>query len=176
MRWKCGSCDEVHVAHCLDISFNAPYYWRRDYEEANRRPSLLSSWSKNRETFLSEDYCAISDTDFFVRGVIPLPILGAAKTFCWGVWGSVSRGNFESLLETDDDHRRVELPPMFSWLSTKIPGYLDTLNLKMHARIEKREWRPNFELEPSDHPLSVEYHRGITPERIKEIMSEQSHC
>jgi hypothetical protein len=58
-------------------------------------------------------------------------------------------------------------------LSTQIPGYADTLNLKMYARIEKLEWRPNFELEPTDHPLSQQYHKGITPERVKQIMSEQ---
>jgi hypothetical protein len=62
---------------------------------------------------------------------------------------------------------------MFSWLSTQIPGYPDTLNLKMHAHIEKPGWRPNFELEPTDHPLSQEYHKGVTLERVKQIMSDQ---
>jgi hypothetical protein len=124
-------------------------------------------------TFLNKDYCAINDDDFFVRGLIHLPIVGAAETFCWGVWGSVSRDNFDILLKTDDDPKRVELPPMFSWLSTQIPGYADTLNLKMYARIEKLEWHPNFELEPTDHPLSQEYHKRITPERVKQIMPEQ---
>jgi len=37
-----------------------------------------------RTTFLNEDYCAIEDKDFFVRGLIELPILGTAEVFCWG--------------------------------------------------------------------------------------------
>jgi hypothetical protein len=102
--------------------------------------------------------------------VIHLPIIGTVVTFRWGVWGSLSRENFETALEMNDDPKRVELPPMFSWLSTQIPEYPDTLSVKMYSHIEKVNWRPNFELEPSDHPLSREYHYGITAERVKEIM------
>jgi len=174
LRWKCGSCDELHTGPCLDVSFAAPYYWSSDDEKASHVARPMPSWSKSRKkTFLDEDYCAINDADFFVRGPIHLPIIGTAENFCWGVWGSLSKSNFETLLKADDDPKRVELSPMFSWLSTQIPGYPDTLNLKMHAHIEKLGWRPNFELEPTDHPLSQEYHKGITPERLKEIMSDQ---
>jgi len=40
----------------------------------------------------------------------------------------------------------------------------------MYAHIQQLDCRPNFELELSDHPLSQEYHKGITAERVKEIM------
>ena len=73
----------------------------------------------------------------------------------------------------DDDPKRIELPPMFSWLSTQIPEYPDTLSLKMYARIQDLELRPHFELEPPDHPLAQEYHKGITAERVKEIMTQR---
>jgi len=118
-----------------------------------------------------------------VRGNIHLPIIGIADTFRWGVWGSISRENFETLLRMVDDAKRVELhpvatargsdkwlPPMFSWLSTQIDGYPDTLSLKMYAHIQEPDWRPKFELERTDHPLSQEYHNGITAERVREIM------
>jgi hypothetical protein len=59
---------------------------------------------------------------------------------------------------------------MFSWLSNNIPEYPDTLNLKMYAYIQEPSDRPIFELEPTEHPLSQEYHHGISPERVKEIM------
>ena len=108
--------------------------------------------------------------DFFVRGLINLPIIGSAETFRWGVWGSLSRENFETLLRMVEDPKRDELPPMFSWLSTQIDGYPDTLSLKMYAHIQQPGWRPTFELEQTDHLLSREYHHGITAERVKEIM------
>jgi hypothetical protein len=59
---------------------------------------------------------------------------------------------------------------MFSWLSTQLPEYPETLSLKMYAHIQEPGWRPNFRLELTSHALSQEYHKGITPERVKEIM------
>ena len=90
--------------------------------------------------------------------------------FRWGVWGSLSKSNFEMLVKMDEDPNRAELEPMFSWLSSKISEYPDTLNLKMYAHIQKPRLRPQFELEASDHPLSQECYNGISPERIKQIM------
>jgi hypothetical protein len=176
MRWKCTSCEEWHTGPVLDIGVDAPHYWSDEYEEENRHAQQSPGRTKKRPaTFLTEDFCAIENRDFFVYGLIHLPIIGTGETFRWGVWGSLSRENFEKLLEIDDDPKRVELPPMFAWLSTRLPDYPDTLNLKMYAHIQELNQRPNFELEPADHPLSQEYHHGITPERVKEIMLRHLH-
>jgi hypothetical protein len=59
---------------------------------------------------------------------------------------------------------------MFSWLSNQISEYPDTMKVKMYAHIQKPGWRPHFELEPTKHPLAQEYHSGITPERVKDLM------
>src|SRR6185436_1773853 len=170
-RWKCGSCEEWHTGPCLDFTYDSPAYWKEEHEAGSSPDSVgFSSIDSHPRTFLNEDYCAIDDQDFFVRGNIHLPIIGCAETFRWGVWGSLSRENFERLLSADEDEERVELPAMFSWLSNQIKEYPDTLNLKMYAHIQEPGWRPAFELERTDHPLSREYHSGITPERVREIM------
>jgi len=178
LRWKCTSCDEWHTGPMLDIGYDAPWYWTKKHAEADRKARLLPSWHRERpKTFLNEDFCALIDDDghenFFVRGLIHLPIIGAGETFRWGVWGSLSRANFEKLLEMDEDPKRTELPAMFSWLSNRVPEYPDTLNLKMYAHIQPVGIRPTFFLEPSDHPLAQEYHHGISAERVKEIMLRQ---
>lgn len=167
LRWKCSHCDEWHYGPCLDYGYDKPFYWGKKEEEQSRQPQTDQARPK---TFLNEDYCAIDDEYFFIRGVIHLPILGAAESLRWGVWGSLSRDNFEKLLRMENDPECVNLPPMFSWLSTKIADYPDTLSLKMYAHIQPPGTRPHFRLEPSDHPLALEYHQGITPERVKEIM------
>lgn len=171
LRWKCGSCEEWHTGPALDFSYDSPDYWLEEHAEMDRKNRLRTNWSETSNgTFLNEDFCAIEGHDFFVRGLIHLPIIGAAETLRWGVWGSLSRDNFETLLQMDDNPERVELPEMFSWLSTRIPEYPDTRSLKMHANIQEVGLRPHFRLELTDHPLSQEYHKGITPERVKEIM------
>lgn len=172
LRWKCGTCDEWHTGPCLDFSYDSPWYWLEEHEEANRRAALLPSWNRDRgKTFKDGNYCAIDDEHFFVRGLIQLPIVGTAEHLRWGVWGSLSRENFETLLKIDDNAKHEDLPAMFSWLSTQIPEYPDTINLKMYARTQKPGERVIFELEPTDHPLSQEFHKGIMPERVKEIMA-----
>jgi hypothetical protein len=171
LRWKCSSCDEWHTGPCLDFSFSEPDYWNRGHAKESRWTNLIPrEIKKPSKTFLDLDFCSINDESFFVRGLIHLPIVGTAETFRWGIWGSLSRQNFETLLEAEDDPNRVGLPPMFSWLSNEISEYPDTLSLKMHAHIQAPKLRPHFELELSDHPLSQEYHHGISPERVKEIM------
>ena len=169
VRWKCGSCDEWHTGPCLDFGFPSPLYWREKKNNA-RFSSPPEPGSKERKTFLTPDFCAIEDEQFYVRGVLLLPIIGTAENLCWGVWGSLSRDNFQTLLNMDNDPKRSELPPMFSWLSSRIPEYPDTLSLKMYAHIQKPGSRPHFELQETDHPLSQEYHHGITAERVRDIM------
>ncbi|HET9364396.1 MAG TPA: DUF2199 domain-containing protein [Candidatus Angelobacter sp.] len=171
LRWKCGHCDVWHSGPCLDFGYDEPHHWTKEHGEASRKHKLLPGWSKKRNsTFLTEDYCAIDDEYFFVRGLIHLPIIGAAETLRWGVWGSLSRDNFNKLREQEDSQSRTELPAMFSWLSNKIPEYPDTLNLKMYAHIQEPGTRPFFFLQATEHPLSREYHKGIAPERVREIM------
>lgn len=171
LRWKCGSCEEWHTGPCLDFGYDQPNYWESGNDKSTRWSILPSgAVDKPSKSFLDDDYCAVNDEYFFVRGLIHLPIIGTAENLCWGVWGSLSRQNFEALLKADQTAERVDLPPMFSWLNTWISGYPDTRSLKMHAHIQEPGKRPHFELEPSDHPLAQEFHHGITPESVKEIM------
>lgn len=172
VRWKCDTCEEWHTGACLDFGYTAPIYWDHDHKVStdSNPPSLepIPEW------FLNEDFCVVEGEHFFVRGIIHLPIVGTADTFRWGVWGSLSRENFEKLVKAFDDPDGIELPPMFSWLSNQIDDYdEDSVNLKMYAHIEELGERPWFELEPSEHQLSQEYYHGITAERVKEIMTKR---
>ena len=156
---------------CFDFSYAAPYYWSNDNPRA--RDDDFVNYDQLPDLFLDEDICVLDGERFFIRGIVHLPIIGTAETFRWGVWGSLSKENFQKLVSVFDDTNRVDLPPMFSWLSNQIEEYEDTLNLKMYAHISEPQLRPTFELEPTDHPLSQEYYHGITPERVKEIMSRR---
>jgi hypothetical protein len=174
LRWKCGTCEEWHTGPILDLAHDEPHYWNAENAKTYARARLSSSWSIHEAgTFLNEDYCAIDDEYFFVRGQIRLPIIGTAEDFCWGVWGSLSRENFKIILKSEEDEKRADLPSMFSWLSTRIAEYPETLSLKMDMRVQEGGLRPYFELERTDHPLSQEQHTGITPERVKEIMRDR---
>ena len=173
LRWKCSSCEEWHYGPCLDFFYDSPTYWTKENAEANEINFFASGSEGLPITYLDEDNCVIDGEHYFIRGIIELPIIGSTEMFRWGVWGSLSKENFEKQLLMFDDPKRVELPPMFSWLSNSIQEYPETLNLKMQAHIQEPYNRPFFELELTDHPLSQEYHQGITAERVKEIMTRR---
>lgn len=170
LRWKCDSCEEWHYGPCLDFSYRAPVFWTEENDTANDVARFGPHLKELPENLLTEDVCILNGEHYFIRGLIYLPIIGTKETFRWGVWGSLSRENFEKFLATIDSPTRGELPPMFSWLSSWIEEYDDGSDIKMYAHIQKPPDRPIFELEPTDHPLSQEHHHGITPERVKEIM------
>lgn len=171
LRWKCGECDEWHAGPMLDVGFDRPHYWSNKYDPGHRWSILPSgALEKTHKSFLDSDYCAIDDEHYFVRGIIELPILGTGEDFCWGVWGSLSHENFEALIRADEKKEQPEKTEMFSWLSSKILYYPDTLSLKMTAVIQEPGMRPVFRLDQADHPLVREFYEGITPDRVKEIM------
>lgn len=163
LRWKCSTCNEWHEGPCLDFGYDSPAHWRKELADDERLAA------GRRASFLDTEFCAVEDEHFFVRGLIHLPIIGTGESFRWGVWGSLSRENFEKLRALAEDEA-AKLPPMFSWLSTQLPEYPDTLSLKMYVHPQLQNQRPHFRLEETDHPLAQEYHHGITPDRVKSLM------
>jgi len=169
-RWKCGSCDEWHYGPILDMKYTYPYYWSDKY--ADNPPDLTIS-ANYPPTFLGKHLCAIENEHFFIRGIITLPVIGSDQSFRWGVWGSLSKENFDAVIKMEHEQTFVQLPPMFSWLSTKLDYYPETLSLKLNVHLNSLNEVPQFEPEPTDHPLAQEYYNGISPERVKEIMQQR---
>jgi hypothetical protein len=86
------------------------FSWEREHAKSAGSLSLdeLPYW------FLNEDLCIVDSENFFLRGVIHLPIIGTAEAFCWGVWGSLSKENFKKFVSALDEPEHAELPRMFS--------------------------------------------------------------
>jgi len=64
---------------------------------------------------------------------------------------------------------REKEPPYFGWLSTALPYYPDTLNLKTIVNTRPVGHRPVIELESTDHPLAIDQQNGISITQVKEI-------
>ena len=164
MRFTCSTCGEVH--HGLpDVSFDAPIYYYQIPKDDRERLATLSS-----------DLCVIENRDFFVRGVLEIPIRGTAEAFGWGVWASLSQKHFERYVEIfEADPPPSGEGPWFGWLSNRLPNYPDTLNLKTRVHLLSGRRRPFIELEPTDHPLAVHQRAGIEMEALLKIIDEHLH-
>lgn len=156
--YKCRRCSDYHDELPLHYGAHAPIYYFVIPEEERQRRCLLSS-----------DQCIIDDQHFFIVGNLELPIIGSDEKFSWDVWVSLSEANFERASELWEQTGRESEPPYFGWLSTSLPVYPDTVNLKTLVYTRPVGLRPYIELERTDHPLTVEQREGITWERVQEI-------
>jgi hypothetical protein len=111
--------------------------------------------------------CAIDDRDFFIRGVILIPVRDTSDHFGLGVWVSQKRENFETYLKNFDT---PAIGPFFGWLCNALPFYEPSAwALKTRAHFQGNKQRPLIEVAPCDHPLYLDYSTGVTLERAWEL-------
>jgi hypothetical protein len=156
--WVCSRCGKTHTETPHSFAFRAPWPWH-----------TTPKTERELHCTLTKDYCILFDEDFFIRGCLEIPIVGENQPFIWGVWVSLSKEHFERERSLADDPKRIEEPPYFGWLCSRIQMYPDTLLLKTHVHTRGVGTRPYIELEPTEHPLAVEQRNGITGARVREI-------
>lgn len=158
----CLRCGDYHEELPMSYGSEMPDYCLDIAEE---------EWDERVE--LSDDLCIIDKEYFFIRGLIEIPVEDGDEPFVWDVWVSLSEFNFKISKENWETHdREMKLQPMFGWLSTSIPCYQETINLKTKVHTRKVGKRPFIELEPTDHPLALEQRKGIAISRIQQIAEE----
>lgn len=135
----------------------------------------LPEAERKQRAKLSSDQCVIDNEWFYVKGNIEIPVKGSGEAFIWTVWVSLSHDSFDRASKHWDEKGREREPAYFGWLSTGLPAYPDTVNLKTQVISRERGLRFKIELEPTDHPLAVEQREGITWERIQEIAEKLLH-
>jgi hypothetical protein len=156
MAYKCSVCNELH-GDLPDIGADRPDVWWSVPEEERARRLVLTS-----------DTCILDETNFFIRGVIDIPVDDHSRSFGFGVWVSQKRENFETYLQ---NFRSSAIGPFFGWLCTRIAYYArDTTNLKTRAHFRGADLRPGIELEPTDHPLAVAQREGISLDEAWKIV------
>lgn len=169
LSFECASCGQTHVG-LFDLACQRPDHWP-DGDE--RGPNALAASSSH---FLSEDFCVLHGEHFFVRCVIALPIIGRpGERFAYGVWSTLSQTNFSSYVESFDTGFNEQTGPWFGWLSNRLPGYPDTLNMKCNVFPQPGRNRPLIRLQDDAHPLAREINEGISLDRLVDIYRAFGH-
>jgi hypothetical protein len=162
--YTCKTCGQYHEG--LPFSYGSP---------APAFVYSLSEADQRSRVKLSSDQCEVrgsrlfDEGNYFVVGNIDIPVIGATEVFRWSVWVSLSKTNYKRMGKLWNKQGREKEPPYFGWLSTSLPVYPETLNLKTNVHTQAVGVRPFIELEPTDHPLAVEQRNGITMDRVQEI-------
>jgi hypothetical protein len=174
-RWKallstgvrCSLCAQVHRG-VTDLGMDHPDYWSH-----GGTPESNTHVSRGTDV-LTEDFC-IHKGHFFVRTLLPIPLLGTDQTFAYGVWSSLAERNFWMYVETFDSGEQAGLGPWFGWFAHRLKGYPDTSEIKCQVHPIAGRQRPRLELELTDHPLSVESREGIGFDRLLDIYALHGH-
>jgi hypothetical protein len=155
VTFTCVTCGKTHDG-LPDLAFRWPDPYFR-IPESERSTRIQGT----------EDLCAIDNEDYFIRGVILIPIEGTTEHLGLGVWVSQKRENFQTYVDNFDT---PDIGPFFGWLSNSISFYEPTTWLmKTMAHFQGNNKRPLIELAPCEHPLYLDYSRGITVERAWDI-------
>ena len=163
MVYRCHVCGEDHD-DLPDLGADKPDQWFG-----------ISPEQRGDRVRLTGDTCVIDAEQFFIRGVLYLPLIDVppdapADRQQWGlgVWVSQSERNFQTYIEQFDT---ADIGPFFGWLCTAVRTYAPTTaGLKTRARFRGNNQRPTIELEPTAHPLSVDQRSGITVARAWSIL------
>jgi hypothetical protein len=124
---------------------------------------------RGRRVLLSSDQCVIDDKHFFILGNLDVPIVGRNESLRWSVWSSLSKEHFDRTHELWNTPGRENEPPYFGWLSSSIPGYADTVNVKVFVHAQQVGTRPLLQVLEQDHPLYRDHVNGISWTRACEL-------
>jgi hypothetical protein len=154
MQFICPTCGQPHT-ELPHIGSAAPFQW-------------ADKLSSDPRSLLTKDLCIIEGRDFFVHGVIEIPVHDYEHEFGWGVWVTHKKENFEAYREHFDT---ADIGPFFGWLCTAIDYFPEsTLELKTMAHYRGEGLRPRIVLEESEHPLSIQQRDGISLSKAWEIV------
>jgi hypothetical protein len=163
-NWQCSICGTVHQEIPLCFGLEAPW-WR-----------LVPEAEFEKRVQLNGDQCVVDKKHFFIRGHIELPILDCAEKIIFSVWSSLSEKSFLHMCDRWDSADRENDPPYFGWLSSAIPIYPDTNNLKLSVQSRAPGIIPLFTVEPMEHPLARDQQNGISLERWHKIAHDLLEC
>lgn len=165
--FKCTCCDQVHEGS-PSIGFKAPDHYAGLTEEQKR------SWGK-----LSTDLCEIADgegTDYFIRAVLEVPIVGVDDPFLWGVWVSLSEKSYRRYVETYDSPQVGE--GFFGWVCNNIPSYPYPSARPADVIVQGGNQRPKVFLHQADReddPLVIDQVHGISIEKAQRLAEHVMH-
>ena len=122
---------------------------------------------------LDEDFCTIAreaGADYFIRGVLEIPIHGIREPLSFSVWVSLSERSFNRYRETYNDP--VPGDGFFGWVCNEISLYPYGHARPADVRVLSGRRRPTVILhrsDPEDDDLVLDQTEGISVARAQQL-------
>lgn len=167
---RCGTCGGEHDLSEMEPSYTYPdAYLAMPPEERDVRATV------------GTDECRLDERDstdsrYFLRVLLPMPVRGEAEACGWGVWAEVSESAYSRARSRWDDPAQQDEPPFHGTLANALTCYSSTLGLPGAVTLSGPAIIPTFVLaETLDHPLAREQRNGVQPERVVEWLFAHLH-
>ncbi len=128
---RCSHCGELHDIGEIEASFELPdaYFELSDEERESRG-------------ILKGDFCQL-DERYFIRSLIPVPVLGQEDEYCWGVWVELSKSDFLIAWDNYDEEDVSSIQKMEATLANDVFEYEGSLGLEGDFQLNP-DMRPFF--------------------------------
>jgi hypothetical protein len=168
MRIRCRKCGKVHE-EWPSLEFCSPFYYSR-----------LTKVEKEKHAELRTDFCVIKSKkqkDYFIRAILTQKVNDHCDSLEYGVWVLLNEESFSDYDQHffEDDHKAT----YFGYLSNQIPGYDNTLSVRVTVHTNEGMERPDIVPHPDQSPnrFVADYYNGISAEdvtaKIRYILGDQ---
>ena len=172
-EFRCPDCGQIHRGSPSFSLYRPEHVF--EVPEAERE---LRIWA-------TDDLCIIgpaegepeSETRYWIRTTLDIPIIGAAEPFCWGLWVSQSKVAFDRYCETFDEDQSED--GSFGWLPVHMKHYRNPDGswpmLECDVKWGAVGQRPKLSLWESDNRLFFDQRDGISWDKAISIAAPLMH-
>lgn len=150
----CATCGQVHPLDKSELTFKLP-------DEVFG----LSDSEREQRCKTSSDIVRLDGERFFVRGILPLKVVGRELPYNLGVWVEVLPETFGRIYDRWDDEDQAQEPRLPGLLANSVPFHPSTIGLPVAIQLTGPKSRPEFYIAPVEHTLYGEQVRGIDEHR-----------
>jgi len=157
-HFLCSICGKEHQGPVTDWAYKLPdAVWALPDEERAEKAKF------------TEDLCQLGER-YFIRGILPIPLIGTSDDFAWGAWAEVKWPIFQQYLKLFDKDGSAE-PRVEGLLANKLPGYANSIAMPILIQFEDPKSRPSMHCRAEDKSrLAREQRAGIDQARYHEIL------
>lgn len=153
--YECGVCGKFHAGLPMDMAYKNPANFFKI--PPNERSARINS---------TDDICVIDNKEFYIRGILPIPVIDSNDEFRWGVWARVEEDDFKNYLQYWDGHIPKNAPSLNGYLSGGIKDYPDSDMVEVQIHLQPDDQRPIFRALSSEHQLGFDQQNGVTMEKV----------
>jgi len=163
--FKCSECGQTHDLSQLALFYRTPRHVSQLSREITKEELMA-------RVYMTEDLCSIDEKQYFIRGVLEVPIKELNTTFEWGLWALVNHTDFVRYVELWDANIDEDELPFQGWLSGSPPEYPEAHMTEITVHMRSNGLRPLFRIVSPQQQLGIDQREGITLAKVHEFIAK----